>query len=393
MDKQKKKLMWAIYIVALIEMPGFALTPGINQMKTTAFPEMSLALIQTGLALASLAQPVTAFCTALLVNRRIATKKMVILFGLCLLAADAVLALYLNSQFWHFILLNIVMGVMIGCVHPNMFGLMFDNFEPHERQAIAGYQSAIINGAGIAMGVIGGLLATLMWYGGYLVFFAGLPVAVIVFFTVPNYWAPVADRSVKKTSARINPKIFYYCAVTLIFMMVYTACASNLSTHIQGIGNSATAGIGTAFLMGGGVVAGLLFNKLSKKFDDYAISISLCIVFIGYIVLSLSQHSLPLVFASVFLVGTSLSFVMPHCIFKVSTLATDKSNSQMAAALITTVTPATGSFLSPVIFTNITTALFGESTVARYQFIGAVVIVFAAVVAVVTFVSGRKQVA
>jgi len=244
------------------------------------------------------------------------------------------------------------------------------------------------------MGLIGGLLATLMWYGGYHVLFVGLPAAALVFFAVPNYWAPAVDRTVEKQRTKTNPKIFYYCGIAFLYMMIYNACGANLSTHIRNIGDPATAGIGVAFLMGGGAVSGIFFDKLSKKLGDYAISLALIIVTIGYVMLSFSQHSLPMVFVSVFLVGTSLSIVMPHSIFMVSTLATDKSKAQTATALVSTVCPAIGVFLSPIIITGITTSLYGElETAARYLFVSAVVLVFAIAVAIVTFLSKRKQTA
>lgn len=383
--------MWAILIVAIIEMPVFALSPGINRMKTTAFPGVTLGAVQTALAFSSLTQPLVALSMAFLVNRRIVTKKIVIMFGLCLLGADGLIAMNFNTEFWHLVLLSVVLGASIGCIHPNMFGLIADNFDPHERQIITGRQSSVINAGGIILGLVGGFLATFVWYGGYLVLLAGFPVAAIVFFTVPNYWAPVAERSVKKTRTKMNPKIFYYCAVGCMFMMVYSVCAANLSTHIADIGDSATAGIGTAFLMGGGVVSGLLFNKLCKKAGDYAISIALGGAFVGYLMLKLFQGTLPLIFAAVFLVGSALSIVMPRCIFMVSTLATDKSSSQTATALVSTVLPSIGAFLSPVVFTNVTTALYGESTGSRYLFVGVVVLIFSAVVALTTFMSQRKQ--
>jgi MFS family permease len=391
LDKQKKRIMWTILIIAFIQMPGLALTPGINQMRTTAFPGVSLGMIQTALALAALAQPVVALSTALLVNRRVVTKKIIIIFGLCLLAVNGGLALMFNTEFGHLVMLSIVLGVSTGCILPNMFGLLFDNFEPKERQSIAGYQSAIINAGGITMSLLGGLLATFIWYGGYLVLFIGLPAAVLVFFAVPNYWAPAADRTAGKSSRGLNPKIYYYCFIAFLFMMIYSVCGGNLSTHIEDIGDSATAGVAIAFLMGGGVFSGLFFDKLSKKAGDYAMSFALFSVFVGYLMLSLFPGSLPLVFAAVFIAGMSLSIMLPRCIFMVSTLAVDRSTSQTATALVSTVAPSTGGFLSPIIFTNLTTALYGESTVARYMFVAFVVLAFSLAIAVVTFLTGRKQ--
>ena len=393
MEKQKKKLMWTILIVALIQMPGLALTPGINQIRTTAFSDYSLGLVQTALAFSSLAQPASAFCAAFLINRRIVSKKAVIIFGLCLLAVNGLMATLLNTEFWHLILLSIVLGVSTGCFISNMFGLMFDNFEHAERQAIAGYQSAVINAGGIIMGLMGGLLATYMWYGGYLMLLMGLPAAVLVFFTVPNYKVPVREKESekKKTKEKLNPRVYYYCIIAFLFMMTYAVCGGNISTHIAaaGTGDSATAGMAVAFMMGGGVVSGMFFGKLSDKIGDYSLSCGLFAVFAGYTILSIFPMSLPLTYTAVFLVGVSLSIMLPRCIFMVSTLAVDPSTSATATALITIASPSLGGFMSPIVITNLTTTLFGESTVARYRFVSFIVVSIAILVAILTMLNNN----
>lgn len=419
MDRQKKRILLTILVVAFIQMPGLALTPGINQIKTTAFSEYSLGAVQTALAFSALAQPVAAFGAAMLINRRIVTKKAVIVFGLFLLSATGALALVANTEFIHLIILSIMLGVSTGLFISNMFGLIFDNFDPVERQSIVGWQTSVINAGGILMSLMGGLLARYMWYGGYLMLFVGLPAAILAIAAVPNYKVPEAEadgsvayehksggnrsvggnsadgsggdksRGKKSAAGRLHPRIFYYCAAASLFMMTYSVCGSNLSTHIAGLGGTATAGVAVAIQMGGGVVSGLFFGKMSQKAGDYSLSFALLAVFAGYIMLSLFPSSLVLVFIAVFIVGMALSIMLPRCIFMVSTLATDKSTSATATALVSVVSPSAGIFLSPIIFTNITTALFGESTAARYRFVGFVVLAISAAIAVTTAIRNK----
>lgn len=405
--------MLTILFIAFIQMPALALTPGINQIKTTAFSSYSLGAIQTALAVPGLIQPIAAFSAAILINRLLVTKKTVIIVGLGLLAATGFTALIAHSEFWHLVLLSFMLGVSTGLFISNVFGLIFDVFEPAQRQVVMGWQTSVINAGGIMMSLAGGLLATYMWYGGYIMLLVGLPAAFLVAFTVPKVIRPPApsagggediegaaagsagaaaasEAAAKpRRAARLNPGIYYYCAAACIFMMTYSVCGSNLSTHIAGIGNTTTAGIAVAFQMGGGVVSGLFFEKLSKKTGDFSLSFALAAVFAGFFMLSLFPASLVMVFVSVFLVGMALSIMMPRCIFMVSTLSAGGASTATATALVTTVAPSVGVFLSPVIFTNVTTALFGESTSARYSFVGFVVLAFAALNAVVT--AARKR--
>ena len=403
MDRQKKKILVAVLAVAFIQMPGLALTPGINQIRQVAFSEYSLSAVQTALAVSALAQPIAAFGAALLINRRLVTKKGIIILGLILLAVTGGLAFAANTEFWHLVMLSVLLGISTGFFMSNMFGLIADNFDTIERQSIMGWQTSVINAGGIMMSLMGGLLATYMWYGGYSMLLVGLPAAVLVAFTVPNYLSPAAEKAEpagdaderkgagkKKAPARLNPRIFYYCAAACLFFMTYSVCGSNLSTHIAGLGNTGIAGIAVAFQMGGGVISGLFFGKISKKIGDYSLSAALGLVFIGYMMLSLFPSSLVLVFCSVFIVGMALSIMLPRCIFMVSTLAVDKSTSATATALISVVSPSAGGFLSPIVFTNLTTALFGESTTARYRFVGFVVLAIAVAIAAVTTVRSKS---
>ena len=391
MDKKKKKLMWTILIVGLIQMPVLALTPGINLIATTAFADRSLSAVQQALAVSALSQPVAAFLAAMIINRRIVSKKAVIMFGLLLLSSTSVLAILFHSKFWHIVMLSTFLGISTGCFISNMFALIFDFFDPGEKQVIMGTQSSFINIGGIMMSLLGGLLATFFWYGGYLMLFVGIPGAVLVYFAVPKYKVPEADPQKGKSRARLNPKIYYYLVIEMLFMMAYSACSSNISTHIAGLGNSATAGIAVACTMSGGVVSGLIFGKLSEKTGDYSLTCGFGCMFAGFMMLSIFTGSLMLTFAAVFIVGLALSIILPRCILMVSNHATDPATSATATALATIVAPSAGSFISPLIITNITTAIYGASTAARYRFVGFFVLALAASIAVVTTVEKKKN--
>ena len=389
MDKQKKKIMWAVLIIAFIQTPGAAISPGINQISTTAFSAYSLATVQTVLAFYHLVQPAVALGSAFLIARGYITNRNIVIIGLCLFFLTAVLALIINTSFWHLSILSVMLGTGIG-LSANMFTLIFDNFEPGERQRIMGYQSANINIGGIVLSIIGGLLATLRWYFVYLVLILGLPAALLLYFTVPDYKTGANGRKAKKGKMRLHPKIYYYCVLAFAYSLTFTVCGNNLSTHISGIGDAAMAGIAVAFMMGGGAASGLFFHKLPANSSDYSISIGFVAMFTGYMLLSLFPSSFFFTFLAVFIVGLSLSVVMPRCIFMVSTLVEDPSYTATASALVVVVFTSIGSFLSPVIFTNLTVALYGESTAARYRFVSFVVLACALTIAALTFRSGRK---
>ncbi|NLA85911.1 MAG: MFS transporter [Clostridiales bacterium] len=395
LDRKKMLLMWTILIIALVQMPALALPPAINLIQSQVFPEHTLAEVQTALAWTNLVSPVMSIIVAYFINRGIFTKKGVVVVGLLLLSLTGVLAIFYHEEFWSLSLLSVVLGMATGCFMTNAFGLLFDNFDDRERQLIAGYQTSCINLGGISMGLLGGVLATAIWYGGYLILLIGLPIAILAFFTVPNYTSPSARFSGENTEkSRLNPRIFYYAVLTLVFMMIYGVGGANISPHIKqsipNVNDAAMAGVAVAIQMGGGVVSGFFFGKLSEKLKDMILPVACATVFVGFMLISFFASSLVLVFIGIFIAGMSLSLMLPRCIFAVSTLV-DKSTSATATVIISSVAPSFGGLLSPQVFTRLESAFFGDATITRYIVAACTALVLALVITVLTLSRGKKE--
>ncbi|MCF0121480.1 MAG: MFS transporter [Oscillospiraceae bacterium] len=390
MVKNKKLLTLTVMAIALIQMPTLALNPAIQQIQANVFPAYTLAQVQTAMSLSSFVSPCMAIVSAIIVNNRLVTKRNVLATGLFTLAFTGILALLLHTEFWHLIVLSVVLGCASGLFLSNAFGLIFDYFEANEREAVAGYQTSCVNIGGILMGIVGGVLAKAMWYGGYLVLLLGLPVGILVLISVPNRKVPEKKKTGEKRGvfAGITPRVFYYSITVMFFMMVYTVCGSNLSTHIKDFGDSVAAGFATSCGMVGGVVSGIVFGKVSQKFKDWTQVIATMCIVIGLTILSFAK-TMPLVYVGVFINGLALSLMMPRCIFCVSTLV-DESTSATATTMVSSVCPSLGGFLSPVVFTNLTVALGGNSTVFRYRFVACVVLAFAIFLAIMAVIQTKK---
>ncbi len=81
MSKQKKLVMWTAFMASLMHMIGMAITPAINRIATTAFPQHPLASIQTALSLSGIVMPCVSLLTAILIRRGFLTKKDVVVIG------------------------------------------------------------------------------------------------------------------------------------------------------------------------------------------------------------------------------------------------------------------------------------------------------------------------
>ena len=387
-DRKKNALKWTLLLVALTNMPSLALSPATEQIRQ--YFGVSLPTVQTAMSFVNVIQIAVALIAMYLINRAIITKKLAVVLGQSFFVATVVFVLLFHTSFWCVWCLSVLIGCSTGLFVTNAFGIMFDLFEPEERQKIAGYQTSCINGGGIAMSLAGGLLASFFWYGGYLVYSIGLIMAILCAINIPSYKTPKAMNGGQKHS-RIDGHVFFYAAGTLLFMMTYPVVGQNLSTHLsKSFENYSTlAGVCSSIQMVGGVCAGIIFGKLSKKLKDDIMVLACCMLFIGFLLLSLFPSSLPVTILAVFVAGASISMFNPWATYGVSVYS-DPTNSAITSVIISSIAPSSGGFLSPVFFTNVTNALRPDSTIFRYRFAAVFVLIFGAVLFLVNRLTKRK---
>ncbi len=379
--KNKRLLMWTIFLISMIQMPHLAISSGIELIKTDIFPERSLSTIQTIIALPNLLAIVASILVAVLIRKRLIKKRTVVVSGIGMLALTSVAAVFLHTQFWQLIMYSVIIGTGLGFFIPTSQSIMCDRFDDNERQFMGGLQFSFINLGGILMSVIGGLLTTIIWYGGYLMLLITIPVAILAIYALPKEKkfnaVEAAAREIKKRN-KLPRDVYYYAGIIFAFSLIFNVTLSNLSTHLSDahLGNAATAGVSAAVLMAGGVFSGLFFEKLTAIFRDKLIAVAFLFIFIGFSILSIFSTSLLMINVSVFLNGMSISLLLPQTILSTSNIV-DPSNSATATMFLSSIAPGAGGFLSPVLFTNLTQLLVKDSTQFRYQFVGIVALAVA----------------
>lgn len=383
--------MWTVWIVSLVQMINAALAPALNIIKTTVFTQYPLSTIQTVMMLAGLVSPFVALLSAELIRRGLVTKKSVVLTGLFTLGGTGLLSLILHTQLWHLGLLSVLTGVASGCYLSTLLSVMMDKFAPDERQVVTGLQSVFVNAGGFLITLIGGILASWHWYGGYLVLLVGIPIGVMSVLTLPKE-KRVRHKNTHATApkSRFDKDIFFYAASVFVFMLLFAVVNANLAVHLSSSGfeNTALVGVITAIQMAGGMAFGFLYPKLARIYDDKLILIAYIMLFVSFSMLNIFHTSLILMGVSVFLAGAAMSLIGPHCVVAVAHCV-DARTSALATSLITGLAPGLGSFLSPVIFTNLTVAIYGESTSFRYQFVAFTALACAILLAI--FMSFRTK--
>ena len=188
MTKQlnKRALMWTILIISLLQMPQFAILPATDLIWRDAFPELALQTVQTAMTLPGFFAVIAGVAASLLVRYGLAAKKTMTVVGLAMIALSGVTAMILNTHFWHLCLMNILIGSGMGIFVPSSQSIMFDNFDEKTRQFITGVQFSCINGGGLIMSIMCGILMTIAWYGGYLQMLVAIPVVIVALVIIPK---------------------------------------------------------------------------------------------------------------------------------------------------------------------------------------------------------------
>lgn len=392
--KSKHLLMWTLFLIFMMQMPHFGLSSSIDIIQKRIFNEQSLSTVQTVISLPNLLSVVAGTISSILVSFGIATKKSLTITGIFIIGVTGIVAILFHTQFWQLILFSVLIGLGLGFFIPTSQSIMMDSFNEKERQIISGLQFSFINFGGILMSVTGGLVISLIWYGGYIILLVMLPVAILAMFALPQdknrgNKSHKTDSKTKRT--KLPADVFYYSVTLFLFVLMFNVTMSNIATHLESnhLGSAGTAGTVIATTMAGGVFSGIFFDKLSGRLRDYMIPISFILLFVGFSMMSIFSTSLPLIFLAVFLIGTSTSLCLPQCIFSTSNIV-DPTNSALAATLLSCIAPGSGGFLSPVIFTNLTQSIHPDSTVFRYQFVG-VAALAAGVFYVVNTIRREKQ--
>jgi hypothetical protein len=76
--------MWTLLLASMVHMINTAIMPAVNRIATVAFPQYSLASIQTVLSLTGIMMPCVSLQTAILIGRA-ADQEAVVVIGLFIL--------------------------------------------------------------------------------------------------------------------------------------------------------------------------------------------------------------------------------------------------------------------------------------------------------------------
>jgi MFS family permease len=271
---------------------------------------------------------------------------------------------------------------------------MIDDFEGPDRHLVTGLQGSFVGLGGIILSFVAGLLVTVIWFGGYLLFFLGLPLLILCAKVLPKKPRKAVPPGSKFVDISANV-VLYSIFASFLFVMTFAVFANNLSSHLQSHGYvnySVLAGTGIAINLLGGTIAGFLYSKLGRLLGDYLIVISFALLAVGFFLVSTFTGSVPVMMAGGFIAGSSLCLATPQGVISVSRY-TSQDNSFFATLFFNCICNGAAGFLAAPIYTGITQALVPGDTVFRYYFVAGCAALFGLIFLIIIIARTKKGIA
>lgn len=383
---QKSYIGIVIVFVSMFQMAMVGLAPVIAAI-SKAFPGTSDVAVQLASTVLNLVLVIVALFSGP-ISRRIGRGWMISV-GMALFVLTALGGWLCTPGLWAVYLWSAVLGAGTGLFVPAYSSMMVDYFEGDERRTLAGIQTAAVNVGGVILSLLTGALAARYWNRAYLAFLLALPVLILALRRLPKETdsKPSAYPS-KKT--RIHPSVWFAALQTAVFAVSYFAFSTNISMLLaeEGVTATSLAGVATGCFMLGGVACGFVFKKLCSVFKGYTAIFAFVLVAASFLAIYLFRGIVPLLVAA-FFGGGSLSVIFPYLLVTAGDKM-DPAVSVISTSLIICIGPNLGSFVSPLIITNLASAL-GFSTVAERFLTAALLALVVAILLVIQKQFAHKQ--
>ena len=354
----------------LTVMAGAAIAPALGVIKSHFAGEPDL-LIQLIVSIPALFIIITNLFF-LQISRLFGTRTIALTGLLVYVAAGA--GCWLVDDIHVLLALRALLGVSVGLIMPLSTGL-FSFYYPPERQAgLMGLAAAMNQMGGVVATLLAGLLSTISWRYAFLVYLLGLVAVVLVVLYLPN------DRlgSSNKRGVPFQPRqlLKFHPSVVgmMLLMTVFFIYPTNLAiTARQQAGLSVE---GTTFLMMSlDVVAffvGLAFGKIMHVFRQPVKYLAPLLFMVGYACFALS-HGIALLVIGAVCIGLAAGVGVPY----LNTIASIKGGKNSSTTVMPLISAALymGQFISLLIVTPLSRALFGAGDIAGPYKVGVLVCV------------------
>lgn len=251
-------------------------------------------------------------------------------------------------------------GFGMGFMSPLGNALIVGNFEGQKQASLLGYGTLCMNGGGIVLQMLGGMLAGKSWqltFWGHLFMVVALIMALFLP-ELPKAPEP-AQGAVKE---KVSKSVWIIAIMLLVYNVLNFPIMMNLSVLFinRNAGGAAVAATTLSLYTVFGCIAGFLFGQLFKMMKKYIIGVGFVICATGALIVYIGQTS-TLMTVGIVMLGFGFSMIFPACMAWAG-MSTPPSTIATASALILALMNL-GGFLSSF-WLQLLNAVAGESVLS-----------------------------
>ncbi len=363
MTNVSRKVTSTILSMSLLTvMAGAAIAPALGIIKQHFAGEPDL-LIQFIVSIPALFIIITNLFF-LSISRHFKTRAIA-LTGLSLYVAAGAGCFFANN-IYVLLALRALLGVSVGLIMPLSTGLLAYYFPPEDQARLMGLSAAMNQMGGVVATLLAGLLATIEWNYAFLVYLLGIIATVMVMLYLPNEKLGSSNKRGKTFEPRQLLKFHPSVIGMLLLMMIFFIFPTNFAIIAERQTTLSVNAI-TLIMVGLDVVAfftGLVFGQLMTAFRRGLKYFAPAFFFLGYLAFIFAHDSVLLIVGAV-LVGIANGVGVPY----LNTIASIKGGRNSATTVMPLLSAALymGQFISPIVVTPLSHALFGNDLTATYK--------------------------
>ncbi|MBR1513442.1 MAG: MFS transporter [Bacteroidales bacterium] len=302
------------------------------------------------------------------VSRRLRTRAIAIIGLLLYVVAGA--GCFFVDGIGLLLVLRALLGISVGLIMPLSTGLLAYYFPPEEQARLMGLSAAMNQMGGVVATLLAGLLATIEWNYAFLVYLLGLVALVMVCLWLPDEQLGKGERQ----GASFQPKqlLKFHPSVVgmLLLMMIFFIFPTNFAI-IAARQTGLSTQIITMIMVGLDVVAffvGLVFGFLMRRFRKSIKYFAPAFFLLGYA--SYLIPSIAMILLGSVCIGVANGVGVPY----LNTIASIKGGRDSATTVMPLLSAALylGQFISPIVVTPLSKAVFGPDDLTAPYKIGLV---------------------
>ncbi|MFD1393804.1 MFS transporter [Lacticaseibacillus jixianensis] len=316
------------------------ITPQLHQQ----FSSVPTTVIEWTVTVANLSALLT-----LMVNPFLTTKfgvRRVVISGLLVSGIFGAMPAFITNFYFLFIC-RVLLGLGIGLFSPHAISMIAHVYNGDFRARLLGYQTGISALGNAVLLAIAGLVITISWHAVFAIYMLLVPIALLAFRYLPNVAS--GERQKNQPKDKLPRLQLGLCILAFFTYLIIWGVQLKIPVlfSAQHIGTAAVANWTLSAMNIGGLVAGLTFGRLHKRFAGFTLSIGYFGAGLSVLAMVLFQSPVIVIMAAVFF-NFIYSYTGPYIVYRSNLGLSDQLINQVSSYL--TIATIISAFFAPVVW-------------------------------------------